>query len=209
MNYYIADCHFGHANSIIFDHRPFQDVEQMEQVMVMNWNAAVKRNDTVYILGDFVWGKADEWLRILRLLKGNKVLIRGNHDLKQYPSELKNQFADITYYKEIIDNGTNNENRRVILSHYPIMFYKHSYSAKAFMLCGHVHSTRENDYLEKWISELKQFISKDIGPHFFNRGQIFNVGVMMPWVNYTPRTLDEIIRNREKHLNSMGYPPVK
>lgn len=44
----------------------------------MLWNATVRKNDTVYILGDFCWGKADEWLRIIRQLNGTKVLIEGN-----------------------------------------------------------------------------------------------------------------------------------
>ena len=80
MNYYIADCHFGHKNILRFDQRPFADPYQMEETMIMLWNAAVRKEDTVYILGDFCWGKADEWLRILRQLNGSKVLIEGNHE---------------------------------------------------------------------------------------------------------------------------------
>ena len=85
MNYYLADCHFGHTAVLKFDHRPFADVQQMEESMVMLCSAAVQKGDTVYILGDFCWGKKDEWIRILRRLNGQKVLIQGNHDLKQYP----------------------------------------------------------------------------------------------------------------------------
>ena len=192
--YYISDLHFGHANVIRFDHRPFSGVEEMEEILVMNWNAAVRPGDTVHILGDFCWGKSDEWIRILRRLNGNKVLILGNHDLSQYPPALRQHFADIKDYKEIEDNG-----RRVIMSHYPIMFYKHSNNRKYYMLCGHVHNTAENDFLEKWIAELR----KEPGPgdiHAVNVGQIINVGCMMPWMHYTPRTLDEIIRGRDSYL---------
>ena len=35
MNYYIADTHFGHANILRFDQRPFADVYQMEETIVM------------------------------------------------------------------------------------------------------------------------------------------------------------------------------
>ncbi len=198
-NYYIADCHFGHSAVIHFDHRPFGSVEEMEEIMCMNWNAVVRPGDNVYILGDFVWGKADEWLRIVRKLKGNKFLIEGNHDLKQYPPELRQHFADIKPYKEIVDNGHNNAGRKVILSHYPIPFYKHSNNNKYFMLCGHVHNTAENVYLEKWIAELKDNSGVG-GVHAVNCGQIYNVGACMPWIHYTPRTLDEIIRGREAFL---------
>lgn len=194
MNYYIADCHFGHQAVLRFDHRPFDSVEEMEEVMVMNWNAAVSPRDTVYILGDFCWGKADDWIRILRRLKGNKVLILGNHDLKQYPPELRRYFADVKEYKEVVDNGYGDIARKVTLSHYPIPLYKHSNNHRYYMLCGHVHITQENDFLEKWTAELREnsIVSRD--SHVGNCGQIYNVGCMMPWMDYTPRTLDEIIR---------------
>lgn len=195
MNFYIADTHFGHSAILRFDHRPFADVYQMEETMVMLWNATVRKNDTVYILGDFCWGKADEWLQIVRRLNGTKVLIQGNHDLSSYPAELKKQFADITPYKEIVDNGKDNSSRKVIMSHYPIPFYKHSSDPKYFMLCGHVHNTAENEYLENLIQELR----KDTGEFFQPCGQIYNVGCMMPWMQYTPRTLDEIIKRWEQH----------
>ena len=195
MNYYIADCHFGHKSILRFDRRPFADLHQMEDVMIMLWNATVRQEDTVYILGDFCWGKADEWLRIIRKLNGTKVLIEGNHDLSIYPDELKNQLAEITPFKEIVDNGKDNSNRKVLMSHYPMPFYKHSNNQKYFMLCGHVHNTAENEHLEKLIKELR----KDTGGFFQSCGQIYNVGCMMPWMQYTPRSLDEIINRWDQH----------
>lgn len=194
MNFYIADCHFGHGNIINFDHRPFADLYQMEEVMVMLWNAAVRPSDTVYILGDFHWGKAPEWLQLLKKLNGKKVLIEGNHDLSNYPAELKNQFEDITPFKEIVDNGRDNVSRKVLLSHYPMPFYKRANNEKYYMLCGHVHNTAENDLLEKWTKELRIGYQRGFGTHAANCGQIYNVGCMMPWMEYTPRTLDEIIK---------------
>jgi len=192
MNYYIADLHFGHNRILKFDHRPFFDMTEMEETIIFNWNTVVKPGDTVYILGDFCWRKADEWLRIIRRLKGNKVLIEGNHDLKQYPSELRKHFDDIKEYKEVKDDGYRDVGRKVILSHYPIPFFNRSNGPNHYMLCGHVHTTAENELLEKWIRELKS--STD--PHLSHCGQIYNVGAMMPWIGYTPRTLDEIIRRR-------------
>jgi len=188
--FYLADTHFSHANIIKFDHRPFNDVGEMEEIMVMNWNAVVRPEDTVYIIGDFCWGTAAEWLRILKRLKGHKVLIKGNHDLKKMTAELKNQFLDIKDYMEIKDNG-----RDVILSHYPLVFYKHSSDPNVFMLCGHVHKTKENEWLEKWCTELRLKDMEGDVSHYSNKGQIINVGVMMSWIQYCPRTLDEILRH--------------
>lgn len=204
MIYYIADTHFGHKGILNLDRRPFADVQQMEETLIMLWNATVKPGDTVYILGDFCWGKKDEWIRILRKLKGNKVLIQGNHDLKQYPPELRQHFTDIKDYKEISDPGKDGKpDRKVILSHYPIPFYKHSNDPNYFMLCGHVHKTAENKCMEKLIKELKEKPMEGLlGGTYQHHAQIYNVGCMMPWMEYTPRTLDEIIQRKEKYMQN-------
>lgn len=183
-NLYIADTHFGHGNIIRFDNRPFSTVDEMESELVNRWAMAVEPKDTVYILGDFCWGKEDEWMRILNRLKGNKVLIRGNHDLKNMSSRLRNHFQDVKDYKEITDDG-----RHVVLSHYPMLFYKGSYNPDCYMLCGHVHVTRENAFLEEWTYALRRSRKQNSD----SCGNIINTGCMMPWMDYTPRTLDEII----------------
>ena len=97
---------------------------------------------------------------------------------------LKKMFRDIKDYKEITDAG-----RHVIMCHYPILLYKASYNPDCYMLCGHVHVTRENDFLNQWREELRS--SKSSTAH--NCGNIINVGCMMPYMGYTPRTLDELI----------------
>ena len=61
MNYYISDLHIGHANAIRFDGRPFADVNEMNNAIIENWNSRVKTDDTVYILGDFIWAKESEY----------------------------------------------------------------------------------------------------------------------------------------------------
>ena len=159
----------------------------MESVIVQNWNSVVQSNDTTYIIGDFCWDKEDEWKRILKLITGSKVLILGNHDLKQMSAELKRMFQDIKDYKEITDEG-----RHVIMCHYPILCYKGSYDPNTYMLFGHVHNqTRESRWCDKWISELRN----NRIDSYDNRGNLYNVGCMMPYMNYTPRTLNEIIKN--------------
>lgn len=184
MNRYISDLHFGHANIIRFDGRPFKNTDEMEETLVQNWNSVTQPEDTVYILGDFCWGKEPEWKRILPRLNGSKVLIRGNHDLKEMSAGLKKMFRDVKDYKEITDAG-----RHVIMCHYPMLLYKASYDPDCYMLCGHVHVTRENDFLNQWREELRS--SKSSTAH--NCGNIINVGCMMPYMGYTPRTLDELI----------------
>ena len=181
--FYISDTHFGHENIIRFDKRPFRDTEEMEKELIRRWNSVVENGDTVYILGDFCWKTEDEWIRILKKLNGQKVLISGNHD-RNPTGKLRKLLQDVKDYKEIKDNG-----RHVILSHYPILFYKSAYNKDNYMLCGHIHTTRENDFLNEWRAQLRD-TRRYPGDNY---GNIINVGCMMPYMDYTPRTLDELI----------------
>lgn len=185
MNYYIADTHFGHKNIIKFDNRPYYSVKDMEESIVQFWNEKVSNHDYVYILGDFCWGKEDEWLRIVNRLNGIKILIRGNHDLKNMSKTLKQCFQYITDYKEINDNG-----KKVIMSHYPNLFYKNSGDENTWHLCGHTHNRTNEELLRsRFVSE----ILKQRQYNYDNKGHIINVGCMMPYMAYTPRTLNELI----------------
>ena len=150
MNYYISDLHIGHENILRFDNRPFADVNEMNNKLIENWNARVRSDDTVYILGDFIWAKESEWPSIVGSLGGNKVLIRGNHDPKQFSAATKRMFQEITDLKEIKDSG-----KHVVMCHYPIPFFRASFASTAFMLYGHVHQTIEYEYIAKLRREVK------------------------------------------------------
>ena len=58
MIYFTADHHFGHANIIRHCARPFQSVGEMDRALLDNWNARIKPQDTVYILGDLFFRNA-------------------------------------------------------------------------------------------------------------------------------------------------------
>lgn len=184
-NLYIADLHISHSHVIQYDNRPFSSVEEMDAALISNWNSVVSKNDTVYVIGDFIWKKEQEWKDILEQLKGNIVLIKGNHDPKRFSNTTKSYFADIKDYKEIVDNG-----KRVIMCHYPIPFFKSDFSNDTVMLYGHVHDSIEYKYLKELKNNIKNNIS-DKSP----TGNFFNVGCMMPYMQYIPRTLEEIVGN--------------
>lgn len=73
MNYYISDLHIGHTNAISFDGRPFANIDEMNNTIIGNWNSRVQKNDTVYILGDFIWAKESEWHSVVTSLKISSV----------------------------------------------------------------------------------------------------------------------------------------
>ena len=130
----VSDTHFGHAGVCRFLRddgtklRPWDNPEEMDDYMVEAWNKKVKPNDKVYHLGDVVINR--KALKILALLNGDKVLIRGNHDIFR-DTEYRNYFREIRAYH--VMNG-------MILSHIPI----HSDSLGRFgtNIHGHLHSNR-------------------------------------------------------------------
>ena len=196
MNFYISDLHFNHANAIKFDNRPFPDVHSMFIALRDNWNNAVTNDDTVYILGDFIWGREEMWVDIVKQLNGKKVLIKGNHDPKTFSRDTKSLFMDITNYLEIKDSG-----KHVIMSHYPILSFKGDYNSDCYMLYGHVHCTREAVYTREFRDLIRQRIKGERGEPL---GQLLHVGCMEPYMNYTPRTLEEIIKG-----DAQTYPAPK
>lgn len=187
--YYIADMHFGHKNILSFDHRPWFDISSMQDDMIKLWNDKIHRFDEVYILGDFCWGTADEWRNILPKLQGKKFLIKGNHDLKQVPSDIQNMFVEISTYKEVRDGKFH-----VIMSHYPAIAYKHDTDPSCVMLYGHVHKTVEFEALKRAVESYKEFSEKNM---FQYQGRLYNC--WCGFYDYAPATLEEILNNKYNH----------
>ena len=78
---YISDAHFSHKNIISYDNRPFSSTDEMNRAMVALWNEIVADGDLTYVLGDFCWSQTyEDWVEILRQLKGQIFVIKGNHD---------------------------------------------------------------------------------------------------------------------------------
>ena len=80
MIFFTSDLHFGHRNIIRLCNRPFSSIEEMDNLLIQNWNHKVNRNDTVYILGDLMFRNEKPPEEYLRQLKGKKHLLVGNHD---------------------------------------------------------------------------------------------------------------------------------
>ncbi|MBQ7614132.1 MAG: metallophosphoesterase family protein [Butyrivibrio sp.] len=159
MIYYIADCHFFHgALNERMDVRGFESPEEMNEYMIKKWNDKVTGTDTVVVIGDLSLGKAPETNELLKRLKGKICLITGNHDKYLKSSEFDaSRFEWVDNYREITDSQ-----RQVVLSHYPILFYngqyrlRHNGDPKTYMLYGHVHETRDEVLLRKFIEQVKE-----------------------------------------------------
>lgn len=120
----VSDTHFNHANICKFMRddgvtplRPWNDVNEMDEYLLYQWNVTVKPQDKVYHLGDLTMhrqlGQIDY---ILSRLHGKKRLVRGNHDLAP-TREYLNYFDEI-YGVRVF--GGDRGKRRIVLSHIPL-----------------------------------------------------------------------------------------
>ena len=140
--FFTSDTHFNHANIIKFCNRPFKDVEQMNEVMITNWNNAISKDDTVFHLGDFCLGGAAEWTKILDRLNGKIYLIMGNHDLKNIRQGFISRFEHVAMQMHI-EVGK----QRIYLCHFPFLFFEGGYK-DVWQLFGHVHTRRSNSGID-------------------------------------------------------------
>ena len=129
-----SDTHFGHAGVCRFLRedgtklRPWDDPDEMDEAMVKMWNETVRPTDKVYHLGDVVINR--KALKILHRLNGDKVLIKGNHDIFRL-EDYTQHFRDIRAYH--VMNG-------LVLSHMPVhtdQLYRFGCNVH-----GHLHSNR-------------------------------------------------------------------
>lgn len=197
---YIADWHYGDADIIDYDDRPFLNVGEMNQALIANWKSAVEPEDTVYVLGDMFQCSMFESVRVLDTLPGKKVLVPGNHDVimdrpvdvgTARKASFRSMFTTVKPYLEVHDNDT-----WVVLSHYPMPVFKNSYYGWVH-LYGHVHKGFEAGMMER---------NRHLMERLYNKThQMINVGAMMPWMGYTPRTLQEIIHGYELRQSEAVY----
>lgn len=176
--FYIADWHYAHANVMHYDSRPFKSVDEMNEALIKNWNNVVSPEDTVYILGDMFWCNTTEAINVLDKLNGQKILVKGNHD-RCRDLEFNKRFVKIDEYMEIKDDG-----RDVVLCHYPIPCFKNHFYGW-YHLYGHVHTSFEYNMMEHDKYLMEELYEKPCN--------MYNVGAMVKYMNYTPRTLNEIV----------------
>lgn len=133
-----SDTHFGHAgvcqfmrNDGVTKLRPWDTPEEMDEEMVKRWNETVRPNDKVYHLGDVAINR--KALPLLHRLNGDKVLIKGNHDIFKL-SDYTPYFRDIRAYHVM---------NKFILSHIPV----HADSKGRFSgnIHGHTHANNVGD----------------------------------------------------------------
>lgn len=131
----IADTHFGHEAMYSFLRsdgskiRPHGTSAVGDEEMIEKWNKAVRPSDKVYHLGDVAIRR--QHISTMARLNGEKILIRGNHDIFKINDYLP-------YFKDI--RGTHKLDK-LLLSHYPV----HESSIPPYAVAnvhGHIHYQR-------------------------------------------------------------------
>jgi calcineurin-like phosphoesterase family protein len=121
-------CQFTHPDDHTVKLRPWSDPDEMDEEMIRRWNERVKPTDKIYHLGDVVINR--KALKTLSRLNGDKVLIRGNHDVFR-DHEYQMYFRELRAYH--VMNG-------MILSHIPV--HEASLGRFGCNIHGHLHASR-------------------------------------------------------------------
>lgn len=128
----ISDLHLGHIGVTQFLNedgsklRPWDNIEDMDEALISNWNSVVTNRCKVYVLGDVVINR--KHFHKLSRLNGEKVLVKGNHDLFRL-EEYTPYFKDVRAY-HVLDN--------MLMSHIPV--HPHSQGRFRANIHGHLHS---------------------------------------------------------------------
>lgn len=175
---FISDLHLNHNNVLHFDKRPFKTIEEHNNFIVNQWNNVVKEDDEIYILGDVGFGGSSKIVSIISSLKGKKHLVIGNHDRKLLKNpDFKNLFETISEKKILTLDS-----KRITLNHEPITHYDCQFYGGE-MYYGHVHNGKS------WAAVLKE---QELLASLEIPTLMYNVCVSCPYINYAPRTREEI-----------------
>lgn len=180
----ISDTHFGHAGVCHFLRsdgetklRPWNTPEEMDEALVANWNSVVGAKDKVYHLGDVVINRRA--LKTLGRLNGEKVLVKGNHDIFRIDEYLE-YFKDVRAY-HVLD--------MLILSHIPV----HTESKGRFR--GNVHGHLHSNLVLKpvgWSETCERILyGTEPDPWYYN--------VSVENIAYTPIPLETIKEHYVRH----------
>lgn len=156
--WFTSDTHFAHAKIIQHSNRPWKHVDDMNAVLIDNWNKYVKKGDDVFHLGDFAWKDAAAFRPFLN---GNIHLNRGNHE--SAAEKIASKFiwlkdvADIKLRYWVPDDGIEGgiapRTQFIFLSHYAHLVWPRSHHG-VWHLYGHSHGS---------LPEQQDRLSMDVG----------------------------------------------
>ena len=186
----VSDTHFGHTGVCRFTRndgvtklRPWDSPEEMDEAMVKAWNERVKPTDKVYHLGDVVINR--KALKTLHRLNGDKVLIRGNHDIFR-DDEYREYFRELRAYH--VMNG-------MILSHIPV--HEASLGRFGTNIHGHLHASRVKKARGVDARTGKILYGTEIDPRYHC--------VCVEQTDFAPILLEDVYKHIEAEGGEIGF----
>jgi calcineurin-like phosphoesterase family protein len=166
---YCADLHLGHHNLAVSEIRKFQDEYYQDEHIIDKWNSIVKKRDVTYILGDVTMEKRSNYNQLDRL-NGIKIVVLGNHDMKNHVRDLLNHVEHVAGAVKIRHDGKN-----ILLTHVPIHPSEFEYRLD-YNVHGHIHN--------------RLILDKDMKvDHRYKC-------VSLEHINYTPITMEELLERK-------------
>lgn len=187
--FFCSDHHLGHEKTCtVFKRedgsplRPFANADEMNEAIIARHNSVVGVRDKVYFLGDVVISR--RYLSLVARMNGDKVLIRGNHDIFKL-EDYTQYFRDVRAYHVL--NG-------MILSHVPV----HADSLARFgtNVHGHLHANR----VRKAVGvdgNGDVVYGSDIDPRYFS--------VCVEQIDYTPISYDAMCQRILDQGGHVGF----
>jgi len=172
MIWFTSDTHFDDEKTLVYRYRPFENVGEMNEVLVERWNKCVQPEDTVLHLGDFA--VTDEAIKkYAPRLNGSIILILGNHDLERN-IDLLHQYFSVHSDPFIMSFTYDDKPEKLYVCHYPLQRKSVEYSGM-YTVTGHIH--------DLWKVARK----------------MLNVGVDV-W-NFHPISLETVMESRQAELD--------
>ena len=166
-NFYLtADTHFFHNALLHLTSRP----ENFDEMIVENWNKVVTKREKVLHLGDLSLGNKEKTMAISKRLRGEKYLIRGNHDGKGQTWFRECGFEVV---EKIYKVFTNEYDQRipVLFTHAPVLDLPRGW----FNIHGHLHSNKpiSDDSNHRGIILNNQYYDVGVDAHNFKLVKLY------------------------------------
>ena len=145
--FFTSDNHWSHRRIIEYCNRPFKTSEEMDEIMIENWNRVVGPDDVVFHLGDVIFERDVSKINgLLSRLNGEKHLIFGNHDKMLRNALWRKHFKSSSELSTIWvpPEANNGVGQQIVLCHYAMKTWNCSHH-KAWSLYGHSHGTMPDD----------------------------------------------------------------
>ena len=139
--WFTSDLHFYHKNICKYCNRPFDNIEEMNQKLIDNWNSVVKKDDTVFLLGDMGFCGLEKLKGLMSQLNGNIFLIQGNHDPDNIVAALYRDKIIMNFDRLMSVTIIGDEecpNQELTLCHFPMIDWYNKRKG-SWMIHGHQH----------------------------------------------------------------------